>query len=300
MREERFSRQVHTGQAVLDIGEDIGALTIYTSKELHGREIEVSPVGNERNRTHTAVLERSVGGRSIFAALFLALPAGEYTLWGNEITPMGTVTITGGRVAEVDWSALTIPVPLFGPHTHNGNLAHILPPRYQGKVVSAAPMGAAPLLYDEEGKVAWDLMWSDFCDLALAGGPPHRGTLLEPVLPEEVHANEAAYERVVAEIERGLRLVTGLVTVRGRAPGWVGLVCHDEEMALWLLRAIIVENISVRREGCTLFFPAGPGFQLEKEIKNVITVVAKTHHYWTEHYNASSGWQSASCRQMGR
>jgi hypothetical protein len=22
---------------------------------------------------------------------------------------------------------------------------------------------------------------------------------------------------------------------------------------------------------------------MEKEIKNVITVVAKTHHYWTEH-----------------
>jgi len=29
--------------------------------------------------------------------------------------------------------------------------------------------------------------------------------------------------------------------------------------------------------------PAGPAFRLDKEIKNVITVVAKTHHYWTEH-----------------
>ena len=54
-------------------------------------------------------------------------------------------------------------------------------------------------------------------------------------------------------------------------------------MAVWLLRAIVVENVSVRREGATLFLPAGPGYRVEKEIKNVITAVAKTHHYWAEH-----------------
>ncbi|MBV9021594.1 MAG: hypothetical protein JOZ71_12875, partial [Ktedonobacteraceae bacterium] len=64
---------------------------------------------------------------------------------------------------------------------------------------------------------------------------------------------------------------------------WVGLLCQDEEMALWLLRAIVVENICVRREGTVLFLPAGPSFRLEKEIKNVVTAVAKTYHYWTEH-----------------
>jgi sirohydrochlorin cobaltochelatase len=57
-------------------------------------------------------------------------------------------------------------------------------------------------------------------------------------------------------------------------------------MALWLLRAILVENVSVRREDNVLYLPAGPDFQLEKEIKNVITVVAKTHHYWIEHASA--------------
>jgi sirohydrochlorin cobaltochelatase len=144
-------------------------------------------------------------------------------------------------------------------------------------------MGSAPLLYTDEGQVAWDQMWTDFCDLALAGGPPHRGTLLEPILPAEAIADPAGYERVVAEIERGWQLVTGLPTVRSTTPGWVGLRCSDEEMALWLLRAIVVENVSVRREGTTLFLPAGPHFQLEEEIKNVITVVAKTHHYWKEH-----------------
>ncbi len=78
-------------------------------------------------------------------------------------------------------------------------------------------------------------------------------------------------------------MVTGLAVVRGNRPGWIGLTCDSEAMALWLLRAIAVENITVRREDCTLFFPAGPDFRLEREIKNVITVVAKTAHYWREH-----------------
>jgi sirohydrochlorin cobaltochelatase len=54
-------------------------------------------------------------------------------------------------------------------------------------------------------------------------------------------------------------------------------------MAIWLLRAIIVENVSVRREDRTLLLPAGPQFRLDGEIKNVVTAVAKTYHYWKEH-----------------
>ena len=84
----------------------------------------------------------------------------------------------------------------------------MLPPRYRnGKSVSAAPMGTAPMRYGDDGQVAWNEMWTDFCDLALAGGPPHRGTLLEPASPEQVRADQASYTRVVAEIERGLQLL---------------------------------------------------------------------------------------------
>ena len=54
-------------------------------------------------------------------------------------------------------------------------------------------------------------------------------------------------------------------------------------MAIWLMRAIVVENIMVRREGATLYLPAGCRFTLDGEIKNVVTAVAKTHHYWIEH-----------------
>lgn len=161
---------------------------------------------------------------------------------------------------------------------------NILPPRYQlNTKVSAAPMGAAGLVYGKDGKVAWDEIWQGFCDLALAGGPPHRGTLLEPVNPDEIAANPDGYEYVLQEIERGIQLVTGLQTVHSITPGWIGMECTNDEMALWLLRAIVVENVSVRREGKILYFPVGASFQLEKEIKNVITVVAKTNHYWQEH-----------------
>jgi cation diffusion facilitator family transporter len=160
----------------------------------------------------------------------------------------------------------------------------ILPPRYRGgAAVSAAPMGAAALQYDADGQVAWDQIWTGFCELALAGGAPHRGLLLEPVDPQSIVGREGDYQRVFAEIERGIRLVTGRKVVTSAAPGWIGMVCDSEPMALWLLRAIVVENVSARREGATLFLPAGPDFRLEREIKSVVTVVAKTTHYWTEH-----------------
>ena len=159
-----------------------------------------------------------------------------------------------------------------------------LPPRYQSnRAVSAAPMGAAALTFDATGAVAWDTMWTDFCDLALAGGPPHRGTLLEAPSPEQVRNDPAGYQRVQDELARGLRMVTDLPVITDGAAGWIGLRCTDEAMALWMLRAITVENVAVRREGQTLFLPAGPDFSLEREIKNVVTVVAKTFHYWAEH-----------------
>src|ERR1700722_19781678 len=54
-------------------------------------------------------------------------------------------------------------------------------------------------------------------------------------------------------------------------------------MADWLVRAIVMENVSARCEGTALELPAGPAYRIEKEIKNVITAVAKTSHYWLDH-----------------
>ncbi len=169
-------------------------------------------------------------------------------------------------------------------------IGQLLPPRYQdgSLVVSPAPMGATALQRDDEGRVAWDQMWQGFCELALAGGPPHRGRLLEAITPEAAAANPERYAEVRAELARGLELVTGLPVVLDGPVGWIGLRCADEEMAIWLMRAIVVENVMVRREGAVLYLPAGCGFTLDGEIKNVVTAVAKTHHYWIEHQAALS------------
>jgi len=71
----------HPEYVVLDIGGEFGALVLYTPPELHGREIEISPVGQNSQRVHTAVLERIVAGRSVFAAFYRRLAAGSFRLW---------------------------------------------------------------------------------------------------------------------------------------------------------------------------------------------------------------------------
>lgn len=188
------------------------------------------------------------------------------------------------------WRSMAAPRPAGAPSAAGTAPASWLPPRYhQNCAVSAAPMGAAPLKFDTTGAVAWDTIWADFCDLALAGGPPHRATLLEPASPDAVRTDPDGYARVMNELARGLHMVTDLEVVTDAAPGWIGLCCTDDAMALWLLRAIVAENVAVRREGAVLFLPAGPTFRLDKEIKNVVTAVAKTHHYWTEHTVAPIG-----------
>jgi sirohydrochlorin cobaltochelatase len=123
----------------------------------------------------------------------------------------------------------------------------------------------------------------------------HWGTLLKPAVPDEVRADPNGYTRVIGELARGLHMVTGLAVVSNAAPGWIGLVCTDENMARWLVQAIIAENVAVRREGPVLCLPAGPAFRLEYSIKNVITVVAKTHHYWTEHCSYAEATLAAQC-----
>ena len=164
-------------------------------------------------------------------------------------------------------------------------LKTLLPEEYRDRYDEVQPvsMGTAGVRYAADGRIAWDQMWGSFCDLALAGGPPHKGTLLEPASADEIQADPAAYAAVVAEICRGIMMVTDLEAARSPNPGWVRLQCPTRGMAAWLLRAIVMENIAVRADGTTLELPAGPSYRLHKEIKNVITVIAKTAHYWVGH-----------------
>ena len=161
----------------------------------------------------------------------------------------------------------------------------LLPEEYQEKYEDLAPlpMGSARVRYGADGKIAWDQVWGSFCDLAMAGGPPHKGTLLEAARPQEIETDPAAYAAAVAEICRGIAMVTDLAPIPSPSPGWVRMECATPGMAAWLLRAITIENVAVRAVGSFLELPAGPAYRLLKEIKNVITVIAKTAHYWVGH-----------------
>jgi hypothetical protein len=91
---------------VLDIGEDVGALVLYTPASYAGREIEMSPDGGDgRRRTHTGVLPRRLGGRTFYAAVYPALRAGAWRIWTDDPALPDRVTIAGGAVTELDWRA---------------------------------------------------------------------------------------------------------------------------------------------------------------------------------------------------
>lgn len=167
----------------------------------------------------------------------------------------------------------------------DARLRTLLPAEYQETYETVQPvsMGTAGLKYAADGTVAWDEIWGSFCDLAMAGGPPHKGRLLEPGSPTAIEGDRERFQLVVEEICRGVTMVTDLQTRPSPNPGWVRVESLSEGMAGWLLRAIVMENVAVRAYGRAIDLPAAPDFRLEKEIKNVITVIAKTCHYWTGH-----------------
>jgi sirohydrochlorin cobaltochelatase len=175
-------------------------------------------------------------------------------------------------------------------------LKTILPEEYQDCYDELEPvsMGSAGLKYGRDGKVAWNDIWSTFCDLAMAGGPPHKGALLEPGTRASIDAEPDRYRQVVDEICRGVNMVTDLAAEPSPAPGWVRVDCETSAMAEWPVRAIVMENVSARCQGALLDLPAGPEYRVEKEIKNVITVIAKTCHYWLEHMWATQRRDIAS------
>jgi len=168
-------------------------------------------------------------------------------------------------------------------------LRTVLPEEYQDSYEQVKPvsMGSAGLRFGSDGQVAWDEMWATFCDLAMAGGPPHKGTLLEPGRADEIAREPERYQQVLHDICRGVSMVAELPVQPSPVLGWVRITCPYEAMAGWLLRAIVIENVSARVvDGTMLDLPAGPGYRIEKEIKNVVTVIAKTSHYWTGHMRA--------------
>lgn len=192
------------------------------------------------------------------------------------LTPPRIGEVNEVMVSEADRAALA---------DLDARIRAILPAEYQDSYQDVKPvsMGSAGLKYSSDGRVAWDLIWGSFCDLAMAGGPPHKGTLLEPGSPEHVGQSRERYAQVTEEICRGITMTTNLLAEPSPDAGRVRVTCESEAQASWLVRAIVMENVAARSHGSSLDLPADPDFVLHKQIKNVITVIAKTVHYWSEH-----------------
>lgn len=97
----------HTGSVVIEMGGDIGILILNGPRELLGREIEISRAegGAAAPRTHSMVRERITGAGTTYAALYVDVRAGTYTVWRDESTPAGTVTVRGGEISHFDWES---------------------------------------------------------------------------------------------------------------------------------------------------------------------------------------------------
>ena len=97
--ETRLAAEPACDNLVLDIGGNTGALVIHAPADRDQAEIEISPAGGDA-RSHNVVRARAVGGGTRYAAVFPALPAGDYVIWQDDDDAAGTVTIRGGQVAS--------------------------------------------------------------------------------------------------------------------------------------------------------------------------------------------------------
>ena len=150
-----------------------------------------------------------------------------------------------------------------------------------------------------------DQIWGGFCDLAMAGDPRTRARCSS----RDAGRIDAAFDRYdeVSEICRG----SGWSPTCGRRrhQGRAGSVSRvKRRMAGWLLRAIVDgerRGPAPRRDSRTAGRAA---FRLDREIKNVITVIAKTCHYWLGHMPAQqraiadlfAGWPGVAAHRTGR
>jgi hypothetical protein len=108
-----------SASVVLEIGGDVGALVLYVTADLLGAEIDVEPLEPGGTRTHSAVRERQLDSRTLYAAVYPALVAGSYRLGGSA----QLVRIVGGFTAEVTYEP---------DHSHHHDEMHAGYPHHHG------------------------------------------------------------------------------------------------------------------------------------------------------------------------
>src|SRR5882724_10066781 len=117
------------------------------------------------------------------------------------------------------------------------------------------PMSAAPFLLRDDGRPDWGAMWGSFCELALYGGPPHRGPDNPLRAPEGPYSAAASDQVMLDELRRGIRETTGLYAEPAGPPGWLAVTCESRRMAAWLCATIILENVEARVEEDRVLVP---------------------------------------------
>ena len=109
---EDYAARPHPEFVVLDVGGAVGALIVRTDPEMHGVEIEISPVADEHDRSHKQVLERKQGEEPAFTAVFDGLRQGRYALWVDSRARAREVEIAGGQITHLDWRLCAGGAPL--------------------------------------------------------------------------------------------------------------------------------------------------------------------------------------------
>ena len=87
---------------MLDIGEGIGALVVTVPEALLGQELEISPHGRPRSRSHTVARRRHLPTGPLVAAVFPAVPVGDHDVWGPDGGLLASARVASGHVTEVD------------------------------------------------------------------------------------------------------------------------------------------------------------------------------------------------------
>jgi hypothetical protein len=99
------------GSVVLDIGNDVGALVLHTTRQWLNHEIDLAPDDWSLPHTHSAVRERRSSDGSTYAAVYPQLQEGGYAIVGSS----QRLAIAGGRVTDVELAE-----PYSPPHhTHH-------------------------------------------------------------------------------------------------------------------------------------------------------------------------------------
>lgn len=87
---------------VLDIGPGTGALVVNVPDDLLEQEVELSPVGRPRSRSHNVARRRHAPAGVVVAVVFPSVDPGAYDVRAPDGSLLATALVQAGRVTEVD------------------------------------------------------------------------------------------------------------------------------------------------------------------------------------------------------